>query len=138
MSESSSDSEPSSASSTIVQSPSAAEEIAQLLSGPTKNKKKSISESKSKPESKSKIERQLEPFLAAARWIPLAIEPFASIRDVLLVGIQGRSGRREEMGKDEQYQCIVFEQIAPLVPNFISVLSEVRKNPDTFDNFVDL
>jgi hypothetical protein len=35
------------------------------------------------------------------------------------------------VGRDEQYQCIVFEQISmPLVPNFISVLSEARKNRD--------
>ena len=38
-------------------------------------------------------------FVAAARWIPLAIDPFLSLQDVILVGIEGRSGRREKMNR---------------------------------------
>lgn len=46
-------------------------------------------------------EDPLEPFLTAARWIPLAIDPFVNLLDVFVVGIQGRSGpgRREAMNK---------------------------------------
>jgi hypothetical protein len=42
------------------------------------------------------------------------------------------------MGRDEQYQCLMFELIVPLLPNFMLVLSEVCKNPDAFKNFVNL
>lgn len=45
---------------------------------------------------RNRIEHQLEPFSAMARWIPLAIEPFAPIRDIILVGMQGC---REHMNK---------------------------------------
>ena len=39
----------------------------------------------------------LGPLLAAARWMPVAIDPFVTLRDVFVVGIQGRSGQREGM-----------------------------------------
>lgn len=42
------------------------------------------------------------------------------------------------MRRDEQYQRLVFELIVPLLPNFMPVLLEVRKDPNTFDNFVNL
>ena len=39
------------------------------------------------------------------------------------------------MGRDEQYQCIVFEQFVLLVPNFLSILSEMHKNVKAFEAF---
>ena len=41
----------------------------------------------------------MAPFLNAARWIPLAVDPFITLHDVFLVGIKGRSGQRETMNK---------------------------------------
>ncbi|KIL57017.1 hypothetical protein M378DRAFT_28132 [Amanita muscaria Koide BX008] len=83
-------------------------------------------------------EDALKPFLAAARWIPLAVDPFLSLLDIFLVGMKGRSGpgQREVMKKDDQYKCIVFELIVPLVPKFINVLSDYHKDPQAFQKFV--
>lgn len=101
-------------------------------------------------------EDALKPFLAAARWIPLAVDPFLSLLDIFMVGMKGRSGlgQREVMqkyvtiilaslslstdcGRDDQYKCIVFELIMPLVPKFINVLSDYHcKDPQAFQNFV--
>ena len=39
-------------------------------------------------------------------------------------------------GRDEQYKCIVFEQIMSLVPNFVPVLSEFHRNSKLFGKFV--
>ena len=46
-------------------------------------------------------EDPLKPFLAAAQWIPLAVDPFLSLLDIFLVGMKGRSGpgNREAMDK---------------------------------------
>ncbi|KAM6490845.1 hypothetical protein JOM56_013714 [Amanita muscaria] len=107
----------------------AAQEIIQHLN------KKSDKEHSKKSKTDDK-EGPLEPFMTAARWIPLAIDPFLSLHDVILTGIKGRSGQREEMVKDEQYKIIVFEKILPLVPNFFSLLSDFQKNPKTFDRFI--
>ena len=51
------------------------------------------------PRINSAKEGPMGPFLTAARWIPLAIDPFITLHDVFLVGIQGRSGQRETMNK---------------------------------------
>jgi hypothetical protein len=46
-------------------------------------------------------EDPLKPFLAAAQWIPLAIDPFLSLLNIFLVGMKGRSGpgKHEAMEK---------------------------------------
>ena len=38
--------------------------------------------------------------------------------------------------RDEQYKCIVFEQIVPLVPNFLAAVSDLVKNPEKFNKFI--
>ncbi|KAM6489182.1 hypothetical protein JOM56_015352 [Amanita muscaria] len=138
-----SDDESSSASTPAPQASNIAEDISQILRNPkygkgsdTKSKKKKGTTKSEGSEEQTDTDALLEPLVAAARWIPLAIDPFISLRDVFIAGINGWSGQREAMNDEEQYQCIVFEQIVPLVPNFVSILSEVRKNPQTFENFV--
>ncbi|KAK2467955.1 hypothetical protein APHAL10511_000250 [Amanita phalloides] len=78
----------------------------------------------------------LAPFIKVARWIPLAIDPFINLHDVFMMGLQGWSGQRERMTVDEQYKCIVFENIVPLMPDLVSIISEFSKDAKTFQAMV--
>ena len=51
------------------------------------------------PRINSAKEGPMGPFLAAAWWILLAIDPFITLHDVFLVGIQGHSSQHKTMNK---------------------------------------
>ncbi|KAK2467953.1 hypothetical protein APHAL10511_000248 [Amanita phalloides] len=78
----------------------------------------------------------LAPFIKVVRWIPLAIDPFVNLHDVFMMGLQGRSGQCERMTADKQYKCIVFENIVPLMPDLVSIISEFSKDAKTFQAMV--
>ncbi|KIL57073.1 hypothetical protein M378DRAFT_16510 [Amanita muscaria Koide BX008] len=101
-----SDDESSSASTPAPQASNIAEDISQILRNPkygkgsdTKSKKKKGTTKSEGSEEQTDTDALLEPLLAAARWIPLAIDPFISLRDVFIAGINGRSGQREAMNE---------------------------------------
>ncbi|KIL55726.1 hypothetical protein M378DRAFT_17687 [Amanita muscaria Koide BX008] len=126
MSESSSDSESSSAFYTVVQLHSATDELAQHLSGPTKDKKNSELESKSKPESKSNIEPLSEPSLIAARWILLTIKPFAPKHGDGVVDVKGRVYRvRANCAARPQLYVLteVHKNLGPYIRRFVNLPS---------------
>jgi len=52
------------------------------------------------------------------------------------VTIRASSSLSTDCGRDDQYKCIVFELIMPLVPKFITVLSDYHNDPQAFQSFV--
>ncbi|KAG2102544.1 uncharacterized protein F5147DRAFT_655002 [Suillus discolor] len=90
----------------------------------------------------------IEPYLHAARWFPLAIDPFAVLEDVLYEGMEAEfsefladtSDQSEEASGSDNRQkelCIKqYKELVKLVPTFSDVISGFEKVSSAMDNFI--
>ncbi|KAF8727154.1 hypothetical protein AX14_007553 [Amanita brunnescens Koide BX004] len=64
-------------------------------------------------------------YVNAARWIPLAIDPFCNLEEVFMEGINVQG---PPASIDQHYNLIVFEKIMQLVSTFRTYVLEIAKN----------
>ncbi|KAF8222887.1 hypothetical protein L208DRAFT_1381676 [Tricholoma matsutake] len=85
---------------------------------------------------KKTFDQVLEPVLKAARWIPLSINPFPNLTQIIYAGISENDDE-----KDDEYmaeELLLHEDIMSLVPTFKDVLSVYAKDLGELDNFIIL
>ncbi|KAG1904887.1 uncharacterized protein F5891DRAFT_1184309 [Suillus fuscotomentosus] len=88
----------------------------------------------------------IEPYLHAARWFPLTIDPFAVLEDVLYEGMEAEFSELradtsdEEASSSNNHQkelCIKqYKELVKLVPTFSDIISGFEKVPSALDNFI--
>lgn len=88
----------------------------------------------------------IEPYLHAARWFPLAIDPFSSLENVLYEGMEAEFSELREDTLDQSEEssnsrdkelCIKqYHELVKLVPTFSDIISGFEKVPSAMDNFI--
>ncbi|KAG1760158.1 hypothetical protein EDD22DRAFT_955192 [Suillus occidentalis] len=96
---------------------------------------------------KRKITGPIGPYLRAACWFPLAIDPFAVLEDVLYEGMEAefaelQGNRTSSQSEEDVNSCQKksyikqYNELVKLVPTFSSIISEFEKAPSAMDNFI--
>ncbi|KAG2046717.1 hypothetical protein BDR06DRAFT_977266 [Suillus hirtellus] len=90
----------------------------------------------------------IEPYIHAARWFPLAIDPFSVLENVLYKGMEAEfselrantSDQSEEasgLNNRQKELCIKqYKELVKLVPTFSNIISGFEKVPSAMDNFI--
>ncbi|KAG2136785.1 hypothetical protein BD769DRAFT_1664314 [Suillus cothurnatus] len=97
---------------------------------------------------KRKLCGPIEPYLRAARWFPLAIDPFSVLEDVFYEGMEAEfsESRADTLDQSEEASgsnsrqkelCIKqYKELVKLVPTFSDIISGFEKFPEAMDNFI--
>ncbi|KAG1733095.1 hypothetical protein EDD22DRAFT_960264 [Suillus occidentalis] len=95
---------------------------------------------------KRKIIGPLGPYLRAAQWFPLGIDPFADLEGVLYDGMEAEFSelrdedpvqpKDDENGREMERRVQHYKNWVKLVPTFSDTISGFEKDPVAMDNFI--
>ncbi|KIK34551.1 hypothetical protein CY34DRAFT_97779, partial [Suillus luteus UH-Slu-Lm8-n1] len=88
----------------------------------------------------------LGPYLRAARWFPLGIDPFADLEGVLYDGMEAEFSELrdedpiqpedDENGREMERRVQHYKNWVKLIPTFSDTISGFEKDPAAMDNFI--